>query len=713
MSENQGRPRRNTPNRLIDETSPYLLQHAWNPVDWLPWGPEALALARDQDRPIFLSIGYSACHWCHVMERESFEDPGIAALMNEGFVNVKVDREERPDLDQIYMTAVQAMNDGHGGWPMSVFLTPDGHPFHGGTYYPPEDRRGMPGFPRVLRAVRRAWNDRRDEIRAAALHLTDHIQSFSLPGIDLSDPPRGESEAEAEPGPELFELALAGLKRSYDPRHGGFGSAPKFPHPMDLKFLLRSHARSGDPRALEMAVHTLDRMSRGGIRDHLGGGFARYSTDARWLAPHFEKMLYDNALLADALLETHQLTGDATFARTARETLDYVRLRMTDAAGAFHATEDADSEGEEGKYYVWTDLEIRDALGPERFETFALAYDVAPGGNWEGKTILNRPLTPGQLAERLGRPSDEVERELAESRRILLEIRERRVPPGKDEKILASWNGLMIGPMAEAARVFDDLAYLQASQNAAAFILENMRADDGRLLRVFKDGRARVPGYLDDYANLADGLLRLHLASGEFRWALAARELLDIALDEFGDGDAASNGLFHYTGRRHESLVARPRELLDNATPSAVSMMATALLRLAAVTGESAPLERARLALRGLKPVIKRVPGASAQALLALDFDLAPPWSCVLFPGEDPDALRRILSARYKRFLPAVSVVAVPNAPDSPIPDWPLLDGKSPTVADGQPVLLPCREGACLPPVVGLEPILAWFRAAR
>src|SRR4051794_20399220 len=413
------------PNRLAGETSPYLLQHAHNPVDWYPWGPDALARAEAEDRPIFLSIGYSACHWCHVMEHECFEDPEIAASMNDLFVNIKVDREERPDLDQIYMAAVQAFNDGHGGWPMSVFLTPGLKPFYGGTYFPPRDSRGMPGFPRVLRELEKAWRERRDDVDRIAEGMTERLQAGVLTGA-----PDGELSA------TLLDRAAKSLARAFDPRDGGFGSAPKFPHPMDLRLLLRQHARTSDGHALHMVRHTLDKMARGGIYDHLGGGFARYSTDARWLAPHFEKMLYDNALLASTYLEAYQATGETEYARVARETLDYVLGRMTSPEGGFYSTEDADSEKEEGKYYVWTLDEVNDILGPERARTFAQVYDVTPGGNWEGKNILTPPRSIAQAAKLLGRDESDLRASRDADRARLLEVRDRRVPPGKDTKVL-------------------------------------------------------------------------------------------------------------------------------------------------------------------------------------------------------------------------------------------------------------------------------------
>jgi uncharacterized protein YyaL (SSP411 family) len=525
-------------NRLAGETSPYLLQHAHNPVGWYPWGPEALAKAKAEDRPIFLSVGYSACHWCHVMERECFEDPEIAALMNEHFVNIKVDREERPDLDQIYMAAVQAMT-GQGGWPMSVFLTPELEPFYGGTYFPPADSRGMPGFPRVLLSVHSAWQERRDEILASAGEMTERLRA-------LGSVAAGGGELNSK----LLDGAARELARAFDAMNGGFGEAPKFPHPMDLKVLLRHHARTGDDHALHIVRHTLDKMARGGIYDHLGGGFARYSTDDRWLVPHFEKMLYDNALLASVYIEAFQLTKDPEFARVARETLDYVLRRMTGPEGGIYSTEDADSEGVEGQYYVWTLAEVNAVLGVERAKAFAYVYDVTERGNWEHRNILNLPKTVAQAARMLGRDEVELRSSLAEDRARLLAARELRVPPGKDTKVLTSWNGLMIGPLAEGSRVLKDGRYAEAARRAAAFVLERLGAPDGRLVHAYKDGRARFNGYLDDYANLIDGLTRLYEVTGEPRWVESALRLSDVMIAEFAD---RGQGGFFYTGTSPEA----------------------------------------------------------------------------------------------------------------------------------------------------------------
>ena len=592
-------------NRLAGETSPYLLQHAANPVDWYPWGEEALEKARSENKPIFLSIGYSACHWCHVMEHESFENPQIAALMNEHFVNIKVDREERPDLDQIYMSAVMAMT-GHGGWPMSVFLTPQCKPFFGGTYFPPTDSRGMAGFPRVLMSVHQAWSDRREEITESAAEMTEQLRAFGAIT-------KGTGPLDIK----LLDQAARTLMRNFDPTHGGFGSAPKFPHPMDLRVLLRHHLRTKNEQALHVVRHTLDKMARGGIYDHLGGGFARYSTDERWLAPHFEKMLYDNALLSSVYLEAFQLTGDAGFRQVAREIMDYVLGRMTGDHGAFHSTEDADSEGVEGKYYVWSLAEITELLGADRAKTFCYVYDITQSGNWEDHNIINMPRPIDQAAKLLARDQGELEADLAASRAILLAAREKRVPPAMDTKVLVSWNGLMIAALALGGRVLGDDRYLEAAGRAAGFILDQMRRRDGRLLHTYKDGQAKLDAYLDDYAGLIDGLTRLYESTGEPRWVESALELAAIMIDEFAD---AEQGGFYFTGRRHEALIARQKDIHDNATPSGNGLAATALLRLGALTGRGDLTASGKQALEAIQTVLEREPAACGQSLIALDF---------------------------------------------------------------------------------------------
>ena len=679
-------------NQLAGETSPYLLQHAYNPVDWYPWGPAAIDRARCENKPIFLSIGYSACHWCHVMERESFENPGIAAVMNEHFINIKVDREERPDLDQIYMNAVQAMT-GHGGWPMSVFLTPGLQPFYGGTYYPPNDSRGMPGFPRVLLSVHRAWEERRDEILGAAAEMTGRLRDM------------GELAAGSQQPLNFGQLdrAAKALLKNFDSIHGGFGSAPKFPHPMDLRVLLRQRARTGSDDALHAVRLTLHQMASGGIYDHLGGGFARYSTDERWLVPHFEKMLYDNALLSSVYLEAFQLTGEPRFASVARETLDYVLRRMTSAEGGFYSTEDADSEGEEGKYYVWTPAEIHEALGAQRGKTFCYVYDVTEAGNWESTNILNLPRRIDQAARLLSRDETELSDELAESRAALLAVRDQRVPPGKDTKALVSWNGLMIAALAVAGRTLKFAGYLVAARRRAAFILDRMMADGGRLLHTYKDGQAKLNAYLDDYANLIDGLTRLYEATGEVRWIRGRRRSGprdDRRVRRYGAGG------FFYTGKSHEALIARPKDLFDNATPSGNAMAATALLRLGALTGRDDLRGPGRAALEAVKVVLENAPSAAGQSLIALDFELSPVRELAVIAGADIQEFHQVLEAIHTRFLPGavLAPAAEPQAASLAVliplvADRPARDHRTTTYI--------CESFTCQEPVVGVDGVTA------
>jgi hypothetical protein len=623
------------------------------------------------------------------MERESFENPQIAALMNEHFVNIKVDREERPDLDSLYMAAVQAMTQ-HGGWPMSVFLTPDLQPFFGGTYYPPTDSRGMPGFPRVLQSVSQAWRERREEIVASAGEMTEHLKS-------LGELPSGKGGALDV---SLLDNAARALFRAFDNVNGGFGGAPKFPHPMDLRVLLRQHARTGDASSLHAVRLTLDKMARGGIYDHLGGGFARYSTDDRWLVPHFEKMLYDNALLSTTYLEAYQATRDPEFARVARETMDYILDRMTDPEGGFYATEDADSEGVEGKYYVWSLAEVMAILGPDRGKTFAYVYDVTEHGNWEEANILNLPKTIAQAASLLGREEKELRAELAQGRAKLLSVRDRRVPPGKDTKVLTSWNGLMLAPLAEGSRILGDERYLDTARKAAAFLLEKMIGTDGRLLHSFKDGQARFNGYLDDYANLIDGLTRVFEAGGEPRWIESALTLADRMIAEFAD----PAGGFFYTGVGHESLIARTKELYDNATPSANAMAATALLRLSALTGRGDLADSGRAALEAVRVVMERAPSAAGQSLIALDSLLATTNEFAVVANPEDGELRAVLETLAARFLPhkVVAPARVGSGASGSI--VPLLANRP--VKDGRATVYVCENMTCQAPVVGVAGLI-------
>jgi uncharacterized protein YyaL (SSP411 family) len=628
------------------------------------------------------------------MEHESFENPQIAALMNEHFVNVKVDREERPDLDQIYMSAVQAMT-GHGGWPMSVFLTPDLEPFFGGTYFPPTDARGMAGFPRVLSSVHRAWQERQEEIRDSAAEMTSQLR-------ELSRIPAGSGALSAS---QLDQAARTMMGR-FDSLNGGFGHAPKFPHPMDLRVLLRHHARTGGDHALHVVRHTLDKMARGGIYDHLGGGFARYATDDRWLVPHFEKMLYDNALLTSTYLEAHQATHDPEYARVARETIDYVLGRMTDHEGAFYSTEDADSEGVEGKFYVWSRSEIQQVLGPDQARTFCYVYDASEQGNWEGHNILNLPRTIAQAAKLLERDEGDLRAELSRGRAALLAVRERRVPPAKDTKVLVSWNGLMIAALAEGGRVLREELYLDAASRAAGFLLRRLRREDGRLLHTYRDGRAKLDAYLDDYTHLIDGLTRLYEATGEPGWIEAALSLADIMIAEFVD---AEQGGFFFTGSRHEKLIARQKDVHDNATPSGNGMAATALLRLGSLTGRDDLTRAGRSALEAVQFLLEREPAAAGQSLIALDFLLGSIREFAVISGSDPVEFRAVLEAIAAPFRPhKVVAPATPKQSAQLSEKVPLLAARPPR--DGRTTTYVCEHFTCREPVLGLsgvETILA------
>lgn len=685
------------PNLLLGETSPYLLQHAYNPVEWHPWGRDALERARDLDRPIFLSIGYSACHWCHVMEHESFENAEIARRMNAYFVNIKVDREERPDLDQIYMSAVQALTR-RGGWPMSVFLTPELKPFYGGTYWPPSARMGMPGFLDIVEQVHRAWVERRADVERGAAELTEAVVEMGRIGGEQS-PLR----------PELLQNAERMLLRSADRKHGGFGGAPKFPHPMDLRVLFRCHRRFGSEDALHIARLTLDKMAAGGIYDHLGGGFHRYSTDARWLVPHFEKMLYDNALLATTYLEAYQLTGEGNYARVARETLDYVLREMTSPEGAFFSTQDADSEGVEGKFFVWSEAEIIDLLGGDDGRMFNYCYDVTAEGNWEGHNILNRVKTHAQAARMLSLSEEELEQKLAAGRSALFDARSRRIAPGRDEKILASWNGLMISAMATGASVLEDGRYAAAARQAADFVLSKMRGTSGRLMHSHKDGRSRFNAYLDDYAFLIDGLTELYQATFDAGYVDAALELAETLVAKFRD---ASGGGFFYTSDDHEELITRQKDAQDNATPSGNGMAATALLKLARLCGRTDLEVRAVETLDMLSGLLAQFPMAGAQSLIALDFLLGPTHEVAVVDGENSRESAEMLHEINQRFMPnKVLLRRTAGMADEDVPQslHTVLAGK--TAHNGRATAYVCELGTCRAPTTDIETLLSTLDA--
>lgn len=668
-------------NRLVHETSPYLLQHAHNPVDWYPWGPEALEAARAANKPIFLSIGYSACHWCHVMERESFEDEATAAIMNEHFINIKVDREERPDLDQIYMTAVQLITQ-HGGWPMSVWLTPDLEPFYGGTYFPPEPRYGMPSFKDVLRGVAQAWESRREEVLQSAGRLAGHIR-------EIGGLPAGEGPV----GPGAIDAAARQLAGMVDRTWGGLGRAPKFPHSVEMRLLFRAHARTGKDDERELALLTLEKMIHGGIYDQLGGGFHRYSTDQRWLVPHFEKMLYDNALVPLACLEAYQLTGRDLFARAVVETMDYVLREMTSPEGGFFSTQDADSEGVEGKYFVWSHEEVMRILGPEKGKAFAYCYDVTPEGNWEHANILNLPKPIDQAARMLGVEPETLRKTLAECRCALFGERRKRIAPGRDEKILAAWNGMMIETMAASGAVLEKSRYTDAAVQAAEFVLARMRRDDGLLFRTYKDGQAKLNAYCEDYAFLANGLVSLYEATFDPRWLEEACSIVGALVEQFWD---EKDGGFFFVGEDHEKLIARSKEPSDGATPSGNAVAATAMARLAKLTGRGDLAAKVDRTLGAFHSVIDRSPMGAAQMLIALGVHSGPTVEiAIVGEPESPDA-RAMLRAIHRRYLPNKVIACGRDGMHAPG----LLEGK--TAVGGAATVYLCRNFACQQPITDL-----------
>lgn len=591
------------PNRLAGETSPYLLQHAHNPVDWYPWGREALALARAGDRPILLSVGYSSCHWCHVMARECFEDEAIAGLMNQHFICIKVDREERPDIDHLYMQAVQAMTGG-GGWPLTVFLTPEGEPFYGGTYFPPQDRHGLPGLPRVLAALSEAYRERRSRVTAAARELASHLRE----GADAGPGPGPLAET-------ILDQAFRGIEAAFDEQEGGFGQGAKFPQAPVLEFLLEHHRRTGLARPLQMVELTLDRMAAGGIYDHVGGGFHRYATDSRWLVPHFEKMLYDNALLALLYLHAWQATGQPAYRRISQETVDYALRETALPEGGFCSSQDADVGGEEGRYYLWTPGEISGLLGAEDGQTVNRYFGTGSGVEIDGRSVLHVPRGAAALAVETGTRPEDVEAAVSRSRARMLEERMRRPAPGRDDKILASWNGLMLQALAEAAGAFGRPDYLEAAASCAGFLVRQMMPG-GHLAHSHRGVASGIPGYLADYAAVAGGLLGLHQAGLGHRWLEKALELTEAMASRFSDADRP--GIWYDTGPDHDALFARPRDTVDSAAPCGGSSAADVLLRVSRVTGDAAQERAAADMLGRVRDQMPAHPMASAHWLRAL-----------------------------------------------------------------------------------------------
>jgi uncharacterized protein YyaL (SSP411 family) len=623
-------------NKLAKETSPYLLQHANNPVEWYPWGEEALTKAKAEDKPILLSIGYSACHWCHVMAHESFEDEETARLMNENFINIKVDREERPDLDSIYMSAVQLMTRG-GGWPMTVFLTPDQVPFYCGTYFPREERYGMPSFRRVLLSVAQAYRDKR-----ALLYQDAETIVSELRRSDVLTGARNKLDS------EILDEAASKLVANYDVRNGGFGGAPKFPPSMALSFLMRTYKRTGDKRFLDIVDETLARMASGGIYDQIGGGFHRYSVDAEWLVPHFEKMLYDNALLSRAYLDGYLITKNEMYRRITKEILDYVAREMTSPEGGFYSSQDADSEGKEGAFFIWSADEVKSALGENEAELFCRYFGSTLEGNFEGKNIFHVPR-PISVVARLNNISEERLSEIVRhGRQRLFEMRQARTKPGRDEKILTAWNGLMLRSFAEAASSLDREDYRRIAARNAEFMVSTLHGEGG-LLRSFKDGRARLNAYLEDYACLIDGLISTYEATFNPRWIHAARNLSNLMIEKFWD---SNEGGFYLTSNDHESLIHRPKDFNDNATPSGSSAAAFALLRLWKLTGEQKWADHAVRTMESMAGLIPKHPAAFAHWLCALDFYLGRVKEIAISGNPDDPQTKKLLNEVFRTYLP-------------------------------------------------------------
>jgi hypothetical protein len=673
------------PNRLALETSPYLLQHANNPVDWHPWSSEALERARSENKPILLSIGYAACHWCHVMEHESFEDPATAALMNERFVNIKVDREERPDLDQVYMQAVQAMT-GHGGWPMTVFLTPDCVPFYGGTYFPKYDRPGMPSFARILRAVSESFRSKRDDVQRTAESVREMYSAAS--------------ERTQSAGPldrELLGNAYRTLSSHYDERNGGFSDAPKFPQTMSLDFLLRHWARRGVEHALSMVVHSFRAMARGGIYDQVGGGFARYSVDSAWLVPHFEKMLYDNALLVRLGAHLWQATKDADARRVTEETIDWAVREMRSSEGGFYSSFDADSEGHEGKFYVWTVDQFDAALGDDA-ALMREYWGVTADGNFEGSNILSVVGDARTLAARLKVSESEVREAIARAKRTLYDVRKTRVWPGRDDKVLAAWNGLMVRGLAEAARAFENARYREIAIESGDFLFEKLVVD-GRVRRSYKDGQARIAGYLEDYAALGLAALALYEVTFDTRWLERARAMCSATVKWFWDD---VTGAFFDTASDHEHLITRPRDVADNATPSGTSLAVDLLLRIADLFDEADARQRATYVLESLAPAMARYPTAFGHMLGDADMSINGAVELAIVGDPESAELRVLVNAAAGEYVPSLVIAGGPPRSSETIA---LLTGRE--MRDGVATAYVCRNYTCNEPVTTAERLTA------
>jgi uncharacterized protein len=697
VMDNQTRSR--AMNHLAGESSLYLQQHANNPVNWYPWGDEAFALAKQLDQPIFLSIGYSACHWCHVMEHESFEDAETARFLNEHFVSIKVDREERPDVDHLYMSALQAMTREGGGWPLSVWLTPEMQPFYAGTYYPPDDRYGMqrPSFKRLLTGIVDAWTTRRDEIRQQSGNVTEYLRQMM----------GGESKGDGNLSPSLIENAARAWMRNFDAANGGFGGAPKFPHAIELRLLLRASKRFNAGEFRHMVSHSLDKMAAGGMYDQIGGGFHRYSTDERWLVPHFEKMLYDNALLTSAYVDAWKATGEPEYRRIAEETIDYVLREMTSPPGAFYSTQDADSEGEEGKFYVWSKQEIDAILDKDQASLVRQVYGVTEGGNFEGHNILHRAGTWEQLAKLCAIAEANLRERIKAANAKLYEVRSKRVWPGRDEKILTSWNGLMIAAMAQAGAAFVNDRYLTAASAAADFILLKMSVGDSLFRTCAVESPPRIAGYLEDYACFIDALFEVYLATFERRWLEAAIRLASGMIGRF----SAADGSFYSTSDEHAHLIARHKDHYDGSTPSGNAMAATALLRLGHLTARRDLIDAGARALGAFSKLLAESPGGSSQMLVALDFHLGPAQEIVVVGQAESAETRHVLSALRRAYLRnALLLVHDPDRGEAPVDLIPHYRDKT---SSTDVRVYVCENMTCRAPLEGADAVEKWLSAER
>lgn len=681
------------PSRLDNATSPYLLQHKDNPVDWYQWTDEALALAKKEDKPIFLSIGYSACHWCHVMAHESFENQKIADILNQHFISIKVDREERPDLDHIYMQAVQMLT-GSGGWPMSVFLKPDGKPFFGGTYWPPEPKFGRPGFAQVLLAVAEAWKTKRDQIEQQSAQITQHLQELC----------RGPAAELTELNPNWLAAADRWLSQNFDTQYGGFGGSPKFPHAMDLHLLLELCVQAPNDARKHIVTHTLDKMYGGGIYDHLGGGFARYSVDARWLVPHFEKMLYDNALLAGLYADAYRTWGDERYGTIVRESLDYILYQMTDKSAAFYSTEDADSEGEEGKFYVWTPSEIATVLGAERAEQFNAVYDVSESGNFEGANILNLPKSMEHFAKLRNLDPQLLNQQLLEDRQKLFKVREKRIRPGLDDKVLLSWNAIMIIAMVKGYRALGEDRYLQAATQCANFIKQSMRRPDGRLWHGWRAGQEALDAYLDDYSYLLVALCELVQVNPDAKLVHWCQELARLMAEHFAD----PSGGYFYTAGDHEQLIARTKDMADSSVPSGNSMAATGLLMLGRIVSDDNLIEAARKTLQACSGVLASSPQASGQLLRALNKLLQPSQEVIVVAGANA-AENKAAQAQLNKWLhpSAVTFFVTAEQANELSKVSPVFESRS--AINSQATLYACTNRVCQQPITGSTAIQQFF----